>query len=157
LHLCTAFFTLDKIATQANIRLYRKALAGAGYDPAVREVVAVSQMYCAPTKAEAVRRGGEYAINYYRFFASLDRLGSRSVLPQHFSRVTAEDLDAANLALLGDPDDLVTRIEEIRNFYGIDFLLMEIAQGGAPNSEVVRAMELFAHHVMPKFRPAGES
>jgi alkanesulfonate monooxygenase SsuD/methylene tetrahydromethanopterin reductase-like flavin-dependent oxidoreductase (luciferase family) len=153
----TAFFGPDKLGTQANIRLYRKALAAAGYDPAAREVVAVSQMYCAPTKAEALRLGGQYAINYYRFFASLDRLGSRSILPQHFSRVTAQELDAANLVLLGDPDDLVARIEEIRNFYGIDFLLMEIAQGGAPNSEVVRAMELFAHHVIPKFRGVGES
>jgi hypothetical protein len=27
---------------------------------------------------------------------------------------------------------------------------MEIAQGGAPNAEVVRAMELFARHVIPK-------
>jgi hypothetical protein len=106
--------------------------------------------------AEALRLGGQYATNYYRFFASLDRLGSRSILPQHFSRVSAEELDAANLVLLGDPDDLVTRIGEIRNFYGIDFLLMEIAQGGAPNAEVVRAMELFARHVIPKFRPAGE-
>jgi len=157
LHLCTAFFGPDKLGTQANIRLYRKALATGGYDPASREVVAVSQMYCAQSKAEAVRLGGQYATNYYRFFASLDRLGSRSILPQHFSRVSAEELDAANLVLLGDPDDLVTRIEEIRNFYGIDFLLMEIAQGGAPNAEVVRAMELFARHVIPKFRGDGES
>ncbi len=34
---------------------------------------------------------------------------------------------------------------------------MEVAQGGAPKSEVVRAMELFAKHVMPRFRAAGES
>ena len=152
LHLCTAFFGPDKFATQANVRLYRKALADHGYDSAAREVVAVSQMYCAQTKAEALKYGGQYAINYYRFFAGLDRLGSRPFLPEHFSQVKAEELDAANMVLLGDPDDLVERIEDVRTFYGVDFLLMEIAQGGATNAEVVRSMELFAKNVIPKFR-----
>ena len=156
LHLCTAFFGPDKFATQANVRLYRDALVKNGYNPAQREVVGVSQMYCAPTKAEALQRGGEYAINYYRFFAGLDRRGSRATVPEHFTRVSAQELDAANLVLLGDPDDLVARIEQIRTFYGIDFFLLETAQGGASHAEVVRSLELFARHVIPKFRSAGE-
>ena len=71
-NLGTALFVPDREAVRENIAHYRRLLREHGYDPATREVCAITQMYCAPSQADAVRDGGAFATNYYRFFAQLD-------------------------------------------------------------------------------------
>jgi alkanesulfonate monooxygenase SsuD/methylene tetrahydromethanopterin reductase-like flavin-dependent oxidoreductase (luciferase family) len=90
--------------------------------------------------------------NYYKFFSDLDRRGSQPGRARGFEQIRIEDLDAANLVLLGDPDDLVARIRQVRDTFGIDLLLFEVAQGGASPEEVHQSLRLFARHVMPKFK-----
>jgi alkanesulfonate monooxygenase SsuD/methylene tetrahydromethanopterin reductase-like flavin-dependent oxidoreductase (luciferase family) len=152
LDLCTALFGPDKALLKRGLDSYRETLAANGYNPARRTVVSVTQMYCAQTKAEALRHGGQYTLNYYKFFSDLDRRGSQPSGARGFGQVRIEDLDAANLVLLGDPDDLVARIAEVRDTFGFDLLLFEVAQGGAAYAEVVRSLRLFAESVMPKFK-----
>ena len=152
LDLCTALFGPDRNLLKSGIANYRKTLADNGYNPALRTVTTVTQMYCGETKAEALRHGGQYTLNYYRFFAGLDRRGSHPSGAQALARATIEDLDAANLVLLGDPDDLVPRIADVRDTFGVDLLLFEVAQGGAAPDQVRQSLRLFARHVMPKFK-----
>ena len=64
----------------------------------------------------------------------------------------SEDLDADNRVLLGDPDDLIPRINALGDDFGIDFLLMEVAQGGAPPEKALGALELFGREVLPHVR-----
>jgi alkanesulfonate monooxygenase SsuD/methylene tetrahydromethanopterin reductase-like flavin-dependent oxidoreductase (luciferase family) len=155
LDLCTALFAPDRALLQNGINSYREALAGNGHDPARRMVTSVTQMYCGETKAQALRHGGQYTLNYYKFFSGLDRRGSQPSGARGFDQIRIEDLDAANLVLLGDPDDLVARITQIRDTFGIDLLLFEVAQGGAAPVEVRQSLGLFAEHVMPKFKDRG--
>jgi alkanesulfonate monooxygenase SsuD/methylene tetrahydromethanopterin reductase-like flavin-dependent oxidoreductase (luciferase family) len=152
LDLCTALFGPDKTLLQNGINSYRATLADNGYDPALRTVTSVTQMYCGETKAQSLRHGGQYTLNYYKFFSDLDRRGSQPSIARGFTQVRIEDLDAANLVLLGDPDDLVGRITQVRDTFGIDLLLFEVAQGGASPDEVRQSLRLFARHVMPKFK-----
>ncbi|HXR34372.1 MAG TPA: LLM class flavin-dependent oxidoreductase [Candidatus Binataceae bacterium] len=152
LDLCTALFGPDKTLLKNGLKSYRETLASSGYDPAQRTVTSVTQMYCGETKAEALRHGGRYTLNYYKFFASLDSRGSQPSGARALAQARIEDLDAANLVLLGDPDDLVPRIADVRDSFGIDLLLFEVAQGGASHKEVVRSLRLFAECVMPKFK-----
>jgi len=60
-----------------------------------------------------------------------------------------EDLDADNRVLFGDPADLVPRIRDLEENMGVDFLLMEVAQGGAPPDKVMKALDLFGREVLP--------
>jgi alkanesulfonate monooxygenase SsuD/methylene tetrahydromethanopterin reductase-like flavin-dependent oxidoreductase (luciferase family) len=106
-------------------------------------------MYCAATNAEAERDGGDYATNYYRFFS---KLGGRA---DFFEKVTGQEMNRAGGVLLGDPENLTRRIGELRDTLGVDFLLMEVAQGGAPADKVIQALELFGTQVMPGLRRAG--
>jgi alkanesulfonate monooxygenase SsuD/methylene tetrahydromethanopterin reductase-like flavin-dependent oxidoreductase (luciferase family) len=152
LDLCTALFAPDKSLLTNGLNSYRETLAANGYDPALRTVASVTQMYCADTKSEALRHGGQYALNYYKFFSDLDRRGSQPSPARGFGKVRIEDLDAANLVLFGDPDDLAARITQVRDTFGIDLLLFEVAQGGASPHGVRESLQLFAAHVMPKFK-----
>jgi alkanesulfonate monooxygenase SsuD/methylene tetrahydromethanopterin reductase-like flavin-dependent oxidoreductase (luciferase family) len=149
LNLGTALFGADLEGVRENIALYRRLLRQHGHDPATREVCAITQMYCAPTQAEAVRDGAQYATNYYRFFSQLDKRAKTSTVPQFFAEAKGEDLNRDNRVLLGDPDDLTRRIGDVRDHLGIDLLLMEVAQGGAPVDKVFGALELFGREVLP--------
>lgn len=155
LNLGTALFVPDREGIGRNIAFYRRTLAEHGFDPATREVCAITQMYCAPTKAEAVRDGGDYATNYYRFFAALDKQAKTSTVPEAFMQMRGEDLDKDDRVLLGDPEDLTRRIGNVRDSLGVDLLLMEVAQGRAPPAKVMKTLELFGREVMPHLQPTG--
>jgi alkanesulfonate monooxygenase SsuD/methylene tetrahydromethanopterin reductase-like flavin-dependent oxidoreductase (luciferase family) len=149
LNLGTALFVPDREGTRRNIAHYRRLLREHGYDPATREVCAITQMYCAPSQEEAVRDGGAFATNYYRFFAQLDGKAKTSTVPQFFAEINGEELNRDNRVLLGDPQDLRTRIAEVRDSLGVDLLLLEVAQGGAPADKVYQALDLFGREVLP--------
>jgi alkanesulfonate monooxygenase SsuD/methylene tetrahydromethanopterin reductase-like flavin-dependent oxidoreductase (luciferase family) len=152
LNLCTALFGPDKTLLMKGLKSYRETLSSNGYNPAQRTITTVTQMYCGETKAEALRHGGRYTLNYYKFFAGLDSRGSQPSGARALAQARIEDLDAANLVLLGDPDDLTRRITDVRDSFGIDLLLFEVAQGGASAQEVQRSLRLFAENVMPNFK-----
>ncbi|HKA53972.1 MAG TPA: LLM class flavin-dependent oxidoreductase, partial [Candidatus Binatia bacterium] len=69
-----------------------------------------------------------------------------------FSSVTYKDLDERNLILIGDPENLVARIRWAQEFYGTNYLILEVAQGGMPHKYVMPSLERFAKYVMPHFR-----
>jgi alkanesulfonate monooxygenase SsuD/methylene tetrahydromethanopterin reductase-like flavin-dependent oxidoreductase (luciferase family) len=149
LHLGTALFVPDINRIIEGIALYKKTLVECGFDPATRDVMAITQMYCAPTKEEALRDGGAFATNYYRFFAGVNAQARVGTVPDEFKEMRGEDLDANNQVLLGDPEDLVRRINDLGDRLGVDLLLMEVAQGRAPPDKVFRALELFGREVLP--------
>jgi alkanesulfonate monooxygenase SsuD/methylene tetrahydromethanopterin reductase-like flavin-dependent oxidoreductase (luciferase family) len=159
LHLGTAFFIPAPDMVRANIELYRRSLREAGHDPATREVAGVYQMYCGDSHAEAREHGGAYALQYYKFFEALDRrLQHTSATYERykrglgFSTFTYDDLDKMRVLLIGEPDTLIERVRWTAEFYGATYLILEVAQGGAPHAYVMRSLERFARHVMPAFR-----
>lgn len=151
-HLCTSFFSPERENTREGIRRYREAAAAAGHDVARLDVAGVVQMYCAPTKAEAIENGGRFAKNYYRFFGNIDKRGSRPMVGDRFENIDAVTLDRNNQVLLGDPEDLIRRITDIGDYFGSNILQMEVAQGGADPEEAMRALRLFGEEVIPAFR-----
>jgi alkanesulfonate monooxygenase SsuD/methylene tetrahydromethanopterin reductase-like flavin-dependent oxidoreductase (luciferase family) len=146
LHLGTPLFlpSLDDVAD--NIAYYRETLAEHGHDPASREVCAITQMYCAPTDEEAVRDGATFATNYYRFFSDL--VGGQAF----FSDARGEDLNRDDRVFLGSPANLVERMAAMRDRFGLDLMLMEVAQGKAPPAKVRECLRLFGTQVIPHFR-----
>ena len=151
LHLCTAFFIPDKEGVRANIALYRKTLAEAGYDPAARDVAGVFPMYCGESQAQSMRHGGEFTLNYFKFFGSLER-GTDPTTARGFGHKPIEFYDERGLVLLGDPDYLIKRIKWAAEYYDTNYLLFEVAQGGASHQETLQSLRRFAREVMPAFK-----
>jgi alkanesulfonate monooxygenase SsuD/methylene tetrahydromethanopterin reductase-like flavin-dependent oxidoreductase (luciferase family) len=151
LHLCTAFFIPDKEAVRANIALYRQTLAENGHDPSHRDVAGVFPMYCGESKAQALRYGGQCTLNYFKFFGSLER-GTAPSTAHGFGDRNIEFYDNLGLVLIGEPDYLIERIRWAAEYYDSNYLLFEVAQGGASHQATVESLRLFANHVMPVFK-----
>jgi len=157
-HLGTALFLPQVSEIAPHIQIYRDALVRHGHDPSTREVMAITQMYCAEDKEEALRDGRTYAENYYRFFGSLSGAQPGNPVYDYYSKADALAMNDRDQLMLGDPQTLNARVARYRDNWGLDLLLMEIAQGGAPHDKICRALEVFANKVMCNFqKPAGKS
>jgi alkanesulfonate monooxygenase SsuD/methylene tetrahydromethanopterin reductase-like flavin-dependent oxidoreductase (luciferase family) len=163
-HLATACFVPNKQAVRAGIELYRKTLLEAGHDPATREVAGVFQMYCGETHREAHATAGRNVIRYLDFFGSIDaKSPHRSKAYEHhrggtkgmFEGITSEMLDEQQLLLISDPAGLVERIEWARDYYGLDYFLLEVGQGGLAHERVVESLSRFAREVLPRVGGGG--
>jgi alkanesulfonate monooxygenase SsuD/methylene tetrahydromethanopterin reductase-like flavin-dependent oxidoreductase (luciferase family) len=159
LHLATACFVPRKEGVRDGIRLYRRTLEESGRDVRELEVAGVFQMFCGATHEEAHRLAGGHVIDYLEFFGSIDaRSPHRSKAYEHhkagtrdmYAGVTSQMLDEQKLLLISDPPGLVERIEWARDYYGLDYLLLEVGQGGLAHELVVNSLERFSREVMPR-------
>ena len=164
-HLATACFVPNREGIRAGIALYHKTLEESGQDPHEKDVAGVFQMYCGEDYAEAHRVAGGCVVRYLEFFASIDEMRPhRSKAYEHhkggtrqmFAGVTSEMLDEQKLLLIGDPETLIDRIRWSREYYGLNYLLLEIGQGGLAHDLVMESLERFAREVMPHFTAEGE-
>ena len=57
--------------------------------------------------------------------------------------------------LVGSPEDVVEKIQELREICHLDYLLVEFSHMGIPLSKSLTNLETFATKVMPRF--AGDS
>ncbi len=53
--------------------------------------------------------------------------------------------------LVGSPENVVEKIQELREVCNLDYLLVEFAHQGLPLSKTLRNLEKFATKVMPRF------
>ena len=53
--------------------------------------------------------------------------------------------------LVGSPDDVAEKIQELREVCNLDYLLVEFAHAGVPQRKTLRNLENFAARVMPRF------
>ena len=157
LHLGTALFLPDTEALRSGIALYRESLVAAGHDPGTREVMAITQMYCAEDPERALAAGSRYAEAYYRYFADLCALAGSNPVTDYYARADAADMNEQGLLLLGTPEQLCEKIARHRDELGVDFLLLEVAQGGAPHEEICGVLESFAGGVLPAFQASAQA
>ena len=57
--------------------------------------------------------------------------------------------------LVGSPDHVAEKIQELREVCSLDCLLVEFAHGGIPQRKILRNLENFATRVMPRFTGGG--
>jgi alkanesulfonate monooxygenase SsuD/methylene tetrahydromethanopterin reductase-like flavin-dependent oxidoreductase (luciferase family) len=143
------------------IELYRQTLREHGFNPAEKEVSGVFQLYCGVSHEEARRNGGQYALQYFKFFSALDqRALHTSKAFEHYgggvSRIfagrTYEDLEQARLLMIGDPQYIIDQIQWAQEYYGVNYLIFEVAQGGEPHELVMQSLKRFGEKVMPVFK-----
>jgi alkanesulfonate monooxygenase SsuD/methylene tetrahydromethanopterin reductase-like flavin-dependent oxidoreductase (luciferase family) len=160
-HLSSGFFLPAKELVRDGIALYREELVKHGHDPQTRDVAGVFQMYCGETNSEARRSAGKYVLNYLEYFRLLAERSQFTATDftahkQGFGRVQGmpdyDIMDEQNLVMVGDPDTIIERIKWAQEYYGTNYLIFEIAQGGMPPASVIPSLERFARYVMPEFQ-----
>jgi alkanesulfonate monooxygenase SsuD/methylene tetrahydromethanopterin reductase-like flavin-dependent oxidoreductase (luciferase family) len=163
-HLATACFVPNKEGVRDGIATYRRTLEESGCDPRERDIAGVFQMFCGESHEEAHRTAGGHVIDYLNFFGSIDaRSPHRSKAYEHhqggtkgmFDGVTSQMLDEQQLLLISDPKGLIERIEWAREYYGLNYLLLEVGQGGIAPERVRESLSRFAREVMPHFGEAA--
>jgi alkanesulfonate monooxygenase SsuD/methylene tetrahydromethanopterin reductase-like flavin-dependent oxidoreductase (luciferase family) len=75
-----------------------------------------------------------------------------SDLEQILNDLSYERILRETRALIGDPDDVAKQLTYIRDTFGEVYPSFQINFGMMPKEKARRSIELFASHVMPKFR-----
>jgi len=146
---------------QAKLNLYWSALKEAGHDPRTREVLGVYHLYVAETDEEAHAQARQHFIQYWRFFADLDRKAAwqsadykeyQGGLSKLFGTATYEDLDKGDCIIFGSPEKCVQRLKRAQADYGLTYAIFEVNFGGFSHEKAMKSLDLFAKEVMPHFK-----
>src|SRR5262249_12832471 len=138
----------------ADLVNYEQALKDGGFTRAGREVMGITQMYCARNAEAAVEKGCRYARNYYDFFSQLLIAGAGGPTPasQRMAKTDTLALNAKGQALFGTPKMLIDQIRRMQEKWSIDYLQLEVAQGGCRPDEAEEVLRLFGEAVIPHFK-----
>jgi alkanesulfonate monooxygenase SsuD/methylene tetrahydromethanopterin reductase-like flavin-dependent oxidoreductase (luciferase family) len=149
----------DSVARQ--IQSYRGAVGEAGFDYDPSRVVVARPMYTAATEEQARRDTHDPFMWFKQTGQEVGAPPENQVdlLPEQFdsyrrrfSRDVGFDYDAMfdNVALFGTPDQVIQRVETLRQS-GVENLIFFINYGGIDTQKVHDSLELFAKEVMPQF------
>jgi alkanesulfonate monooxygenase SsuD/methylene tetrahydromethanopterin reductase-like flavin-dependent oxidoreductase (luciferase family) len=152
-----SIFSSDPTTLPGLVRDYEQTLADKGFPRATREVMGITQMYCHRDEETAVEEGRTYAENYFKFFSQILREGAGGETPvtERMSKIDARVMNEANLTLFGTPASLIAKIERMRDELHVDYLQLEVAQGGCHPDKVVAALRLFGEEVIPHFQSSA--
>jgi alkanesulfonate monooxygenase SsuD/methylene tetrahydromethanopterin reductase-like flavin-dependent oxidoreductase (luciferase family) len=133
----------------------RARIEGRPVSPSEGQAV-LRSLYVAPTM-EVARREAETPI--LSAFVYNDPFRGREVFTNPGEALSPgatldwEFLEPRNL-LVGPPDHIAERVQELAEVCGLETLLVGYAHPGIPQRLILRNLELFATKVMPAFRPA---
>jgi luciferase family oxidoreductase group 1 len=161
----TPFAELKELRTK-----YREELDRRGVDPTVFSDSAMQrQVFVAETTEEAralagpalawsaveSNKGGtsaekgQYAKDY-QYYERIDQMRKTRAETPFDDSVWFGEVGMA--PLVGDPDEVIRRLTFIQKELDLGSFLVWMQLGGIEHKKVMRSMELFARHVMPKFR-----
>ena len=121
----------------------------------------VLHLYVAPTRKEAREECRPYMEQYLRNFriAAKAWTGRQSgqykpygALEQMLNDITYERVLDEVRAIIGDPEDVAQQLTYIRDTFGEVYPTFQINFGMMEKARARRTIELFAEHVMPRFR-----
>lgn len=138
---------LDTLARQ--LELYKRALDRIGKSfpeefPIRREV------FCAPTRDEAIRIAGPFLKNMYEAY---EEWGQDKVMPAGDNDISMryEEL-ARDRFIVGAPDEVAEEMLRYNRVLGVNHVIMSVQGTGLPQSQVLETLELIATEVFPRVR-----
>ncbi|WIX80965.1 LLM class flavin-dependent oxidoreductase [Amycolatopsis carbonis] len=140
----------------------KRSLITSGRDPLSLDFPMNWQVHLADTTEEALANVAEPLSWYYRHVLDLVPSGPRA--PHTYERYaelvaaseeaggpTLDGLRDAGVVYAGDPAGLVAEIETLYEETGLQHLICWMRIGGLAHEKVLRSLELFAEHVLPRF------
>jgi luciferase family oxidoreductase group 1 len=160
--LCAPVFGFQGKSAHELLEKYRTALRENGHDPATKELAALSMIYVAETREQAMKDFADPVLWYYRTISKyIAPPAGQKAVPSYevyaktrdvAATVSWEQLLQAGAVICGNPDDCIAQIEHIRDQYGASQLLCWTRLGGFDNAKVLRCMELMQKYVIPHFK-----
>ena len=154
------FASLEVTATQ--VQSYRAQLKQNGHDPASKRLIAISPTHVAATSADAKREVAAPLMNYLGMVGALlptetksEQYRAYAKLGPAIKKITYEVLYSERPTVIGDPDEVIRRIENLNRTLGVDEFVSFVNFGGMEHQRTLKSMELFAKYVMPHFRNAA--
>lgn len=144
-----------------NIAAYRQAYAAAGH-PGQGEVYLRVPVYVGESEGEARADPEQSIMQFYRTLGaqieeSATKAGARAIEQraergQALQTINYEDV-LREKVIVGTPDTVARRLEELAGKLGLDGILAELNCGGMlSNAQVMRSMQLLCEQVAPRFR-----
>ena len=142
-------------ATATSVRrqlaLFADERTAAGRPPAPGELPLMREVFCAPTRAEAVERARPHLGAKYDVYADW---GQDRVMPDRESfRMGFDDL-ARDRFVVGSPDDCVAALRPWRDELGVDHFVLRTDWAGLPVEHARASLSLLAREVAPALREA---
>jgi len=128
-----------------RVKTYRKALIGAGHDPATHQILGKFHIYVADSLDQAVREATPYLHNYHATHRAADpnrKMGARSDFASQMEQ---------GFIIAGDPQRCIDAIHRWREDVGLTTLSGTFHFGGLPQKMALKNIRMFAERVMPAF------
>lgn len=142
-------------ALKGRFELYReKASEAQGRDVPLGEGIAlVRDVYVADTMEQAREEFEEAVLNTYRWITHWRGLGN---LMEEGEELTDEheldfDLLFDRNMLVGTPDYVAEKIEELQREVGLEHMMLWTTHPGLPHEKAMNSLRLFTEHVKPRF------
>jgi alkanesulfonate monooxygenase SsuD/methylene tetrahydromethanopterin reductase-like flavin-dependent oxidoreductase (luciferase family) len=134
----------DLATLERQVALYREEAGAAGHD-ADRPLPMARELYCAPTREEALAGAARYLGGKYEVYAAW---GQDKELPGRPSFEQSFEALAADRFIVGSPEDCA---RELRRYLalGVGDCHLRMVWAGMPAELGERSMELFAREVRP--------
>ena len=157
---------------EKRIQLYREALKRA--KPVGQFVnnrfAAYTLVHCAETRQKAIDNGAYKSVHWwYQHIAKATlewegALWSAEEKRQRFpllderskGHFKVEDFDAEDQILIGDPDQMIRKMERYEKA-GVDQLICYQQFGGLPHDKILKSIELLGKYVIPHFAERAKS
>jgi natural product biosynthesis luciferase-like monooxygenase protein len=143
---------------------YRARLQQQHHDPSSRMVVAISPTHVAATSESARQQAAEPLTNYVNMVGELlptetksEQYRAYTKLRPAMKKLNYDVLYSERPTVIGDPEQVIRRIEDMNRQLGIDEFVAFVNFGGMDHQLTLKSMELFAKQVIPHFRAGRES
>jgi alkanesulfonate monooxygenase SsuD/methylene tetrahydromethanopterin reductase-like flavin-dependent oxidoreductase (luciferase family) len=161
---------LPLAALQQQLDLYRETCAAHGNEP---DIVWIHAVYLDEDRETAKREAEEWTRGFLvgnaspllagNELAPPDRLQAAgfgfyaSGIMEKLSAMPYDEMIDGDVVWVGTPEDIVERIEAVRDACpGLTEVAITVNAGGAEHWKAIKAQELFAAEVMPRFRSGSE-
>ncbi len=140
--------TVQMIGRQLD--LFARTREESGQSP-VAELPVIKEVFCAPTREEAIERAMPYLAAKYQMYA---KWGQDKALPGSESfEIPFEELEQDRF-VLGTPDDCITQLLPWRQKLGVDHFIFRSHWAGMPVEDTLSSVRLLNDHVLPALRSA---
>lgn len=138
--------TFDTIERQLALLAEERAAHGRGPLP---ELPLIREVYCAPTREEAIERAQPYLAHKYEVYADW---GQDKVMPDKESfRMPYEEL-AQSRFVVGSPEDCIDQLRPWREELGVDHFIFRTNWAGMPIEDALASVALLDEEVIPALR-----
>lgn len=145
--IATSVTAFEPIKEQVGIYHKERELAGLPANP--DGIVSGVELYCAPTKAEAMELGATYIANKYKAYYAWGM--GKNVPGESGADLPLEELIKGRF-IVGTPDDCIEECRRRRDELGCSHLQVRMNFPGMPLENVLKGIRLFGKEVLPHIR-----